>query len=131
MNFKRMGIFLGAIVLLVVAILSLSDDIMTPYVTVAEAKEASGTLVQVIGKLDASVPLKHTEKEFFYTIVDDSKVKMNVVYTGVKPQNFERADQIVTRGRYNTGKNVFVADNILVKCPSKYEEEHPERVKGN
>ncbi len=131
MNFKRMGIFLGAMILLIVAILSLSDDVMTPYVTVAEAKEASGKLVQVIGKLDKSVPRKHTEKELFYTIIDDKKVTMDVVYTGIKPQNFERADQIVSRGKYDTGKNIFVADRILVKCPSKYKEEHPERVKGN
>jgi cytochrome c-type biogenesis protein CcmE len=131
MNFKRIGIFLSAILLLIVAILSLSDDVMTPYVTVAEAKEAAGKLVQVIGKLDKDTSPKHTEKEFFYSILDNKEVRMNVVYTGVKPQNFERADQIVTRGKYDTGKNIFVADRILVKCPSKYEAEHPERIKGN
>lgn len=131
MNFKRMGIFLTAIALLIVAILSLSDDIITPYVTVAEAKEAAGKLVQVIGKLDESIPLKHTEHDFFYTIIDNTEVKMNVVYTGVKPQNFERADQIVSRGKYDIGRNIFVADKILVKCPSKYEAQHPDRVKEN
>ncbi len=131
MNFKRIGIFIAAILLLIVAILSLSDDVMTPYVTVVEAREKAGQLVQVIGELDESIPLKHTEKEFYYTIVDEKNVRMNVVYAGVKPQNFERADQIVSRGKYDTGKNLFVADRILVKCPSKYVEQNPDRVKGN
>jgi cytochrome c-type biogenesis protein CcmE len=43
-----------------------------------------------------------------------------VRYNNPKPANFEEAEQLVVQGRTQDG--VFVADNILVKCPSKYNE---------
>ena len=41
-----------------------------------------------------------------------------VRYNNPKPANFEEAEKVVVQGK-NQG-DVFVADNILVKCPSKY-----------
>ena len=41
-----------------------------------------------------------------------------VRYSNPKPANFEDADQLVIEG-YSAGDH-FVAENILVKCPSKY-----------
>ncbi len=129
MSYKRIAIFLIAVVLLVVAIFSLSDDLMTPYVPVKKAKSNAGKLVQIIGKLDPAKPLRHADKKFFFSIIDDNNSKIDIEYNGVKPQNFERADQIVAIGKYNAERNVFVSDKLLVKCPSKYEEKYEERVK--
>jgi cytochrome c-type biogenesis protein CcmE len=44
---------------------------------------------------------------------------MQVVYDGVKPGNFEEAVQIVAIGRYQD--DAFHAEQLLVKCPSKYQ----------
>jgi cytochrome c-type biogenesis protein CcmE len=44
---------------------------------------------------------------------------MTVHYNGVKPGNFEEAVQIVAVGTYHQG--VFEAEQLLVKCPSKYQ----------
>jgi cytochrome c-type biogenesis protein CcmE len=41
-----------------------------------------------------------------------------VRYNNPKPANFEEAEQVVVEGRNQDG--TFVAENILVKCPSKY-----------
>ena len=41
-----------------------------------------------------------------------------VVFTGTKPQDFERSEQIVLTGQM-VG-NEFKASSILMKCPSKY-----------
>ncbi|MDH4223841.1 MAG: cytochrome c maturation protein CcmE [candidate division Zixibacteria bacterium] len=38
---------------------------------------------------------------------------------GVKPANFEQATSIVVIGMYRDG--IFIADQVLVKCPSKYQ----------
>ena len=54
---------------------------------------------------------------------------MSVVYYGAKPQDFERSEQVVIVGKVVPGpskqenKAVFVADQILTKCPSKYTED--------
>ena len=48
---------------------------------------------------------------------------MQVIYAKPRPANFEKAISIVAIGRYDEAKNVFVADDMLVKCPSKYQEQ--------
>jgi len=41
-------------------------------------------------------------------------------HLGPKPLNFEHADQIVLLGKYSPERDIFEADRVLVKCPSKY-----------
>ena len=52
-------------------------------------------------------------------LTDDEGGSLPVEYGGVKPGNFEEAVQIVAVGRYESG--VFHAEQLLVKCPSKYQ----------
>ena len=48
---------------------------------------------------------------------------VEVVYIRPKPANFEHAVGLVAIGRYDMTKGVFLADDMLVKCPSKYQEQ--------
>lgn len=92
---------------------------LTPYVSFAEARRA-GTTVQVIGKIVYSgVKYEIDTHQLQFPISDENQDKMMVVYSGAKPANFEQATQLVVIGRYQNG--VFVADQLLVKCPSKYQ----------
>jgi len=120
MNVKRIVIFLAAVALLITGIVVLSDDIMSPYVPFNEAKKKAGTYVQIIGSLDKAVPVEHGEGKYLFTMVDKENGSMRVVHGDVKPLNFEHAEQIVVLGRYSAAGNIFEADKILVKCPSKY-----------
>ena len=52
-------------------------------------------------------------------IIDERGSSLPVQYGGTKPGNFDQADQVVVIGRYQEG--VFLADQLLVKCPSKYQ----------
>ena len=55
------------------------------------------------------------------TVANDTAIANSDMYIlAVKPQDFEKAEQIVIVG--HTKNNVFVADKILMKCPSKYED---------
>lgn len=58
-------------------------------------------------------------RQFSFYLKDDSGVEQKVVYSGARPNNFEIADAIVVKGKYENG--VFNANEILTKCPSKYE----------
>jgi cytochrome c-type biogenesis protein CcmE len=61
-----------------------------------------------------------TEKSTFtFYMVDDFGRVEHVVFDGAKPNNFEIADAIVVKGRFHDG--TFYAEDILTKCPSKYE----------
>ena len=92
---------------------------LTPYVSFEEASRMGGK-VQVAGGLveDSTKYLDATE-ELQFAMVDDDGNTMTVHYNGVKPGNFEEAVQIVAIGSYQEG--VFHAEQLLVKCPSKYQ----------
>ncbi|PKQ67661.1 cytochrome c maturation protein CcmE domain-containing protein [Raineya orbicola] len=59
---------------------------------------------------------------FIFEMIDNKGVKEKVYYNDAKPQDFERSEQIVIIGSYNKEKK-FIAKQILMKCPSKYEGE--------
>ena len=101
---------------------------LTPYVSLAEAKK-KGTTVQIKGaRVDGSEEYNVDSKTFNFKLMDNSGEEYQVIYHGVKPSNFEHATEVVARGRYHGG--VFEADEILIKCPSKYEAEAAEGVKS-
>jgi cytochrome c-type biogenesis protein ccmE len=96
-------------------------DSVTPYVGIAEAR-TSQRYVQVKGLPDDTVE-PHMENEMFVFSIADEETgeKMLVRYKGIKPDTFDEAYHIVAIGKY-TG-DAFVADKLLIKCPSKYEAE--------
>ncbi len=52
---------------------------------------------------------------------EDETGRVKVIYPKGKPNNFEAATQVVVIGSYKDG--VFYAEDMLVKCPSKYQGE--------
>lgn len=94
---------------------------MTPYISFAEARRASG-LVQVNGKLaDKNYVLKREEQYLEFKLRDAQDEVLPVVYRGVIPGNFDQAESVVAIGHYKGDH--FEAEQLLVKCPSKYQAE--------
>lgn len=113
-------------------IMSTASD-ASVYVPFSEARvraqEGNDTKVHVVGRLkkDAKghiVGMKYDPvvdpNYFSFVLVDTNRVEQTVVYYNPKPQDFDRSEQVVITG--NMQNNVFVADKILLKCPSKYNE---------
>ncbi|MCY1527576.1 CcmE [compost metagenome] len=58
----------------------------------------------------------------FAFYMKDEKGKVNkVVLNGTKPQDFERSEKLVLIGKMEN--ETFYASKILMKCPSKYNDE--------
>ena len=57
-------------------------------------------------------------------MIDNQGKECKVEFTGTKPQDFERSEQIVLTGQMDNGK--FQANKILMKCPSKYKQDQLE-----
>jgi len=94
---------------------------LTPYVSLTEAKK-SNKVVQVKGqRVVGSENFDMEKKIFSFRMTDDKGEQFEVVYHGVKPANLEQAEEIVVIGRYTQG--LFEAEQLLVKCPSKYQAE--------
>lgn len=132
---KIKPLHLGAILILAVGvsvIISTSGDAST-YVGFKAAKamveDGDNHKVHVVGQLPRTVSGEiegmfyepQTDPNFFrFLLEDDQKEVQEVLYFNPKPADFERSEKIVVVGSMKNGK--FVADKILMKCPSKYEE---------
>ena len=91
---------------------------LTPYVSVAEAEGAPGRAVQVKGYPRGAGSVSD-DGVFHFTMEDDFGKPIEVEFRDPKPGNFEQAISIVAVGSFDAVRNVFVADDLLVKCPSK------------
>jgi cytochrome c-type biogenesis protein CcmE len=85
-----------------------------------QAASATHKKVQVKGTWvkDKTAEFDGTKSQFTFYMKDDNGEEVRVVLDGAKPNNFELADAIVVKGRYQDG--YFHANDILTKCPSKY-----------
>jgi cytochrome c-type biogenesis protein CcmE len=120
MNLK-VGLALALLVVAVgIGVTSFKKSV-TPYISFQEARRSSG-LVQVNGTLaDKQYVLKQESQYLSFRLKDDKGEVMPVEYKGVIPGNFDQATSIVAIGRYQGG--TFQAEQLLVKCPSKYQAE--------
>jgi cytochrome c-type biogenesis protein CcmE len=117
---------------IVAVIFSTSSD-ASSYVNFAKAtelyKNGDADKVHVVGSLikepngsirNMMYDPKVDPNYFTFSLLDDSNKVCEVVFYNPKPQDFERSDKIVVIGAMKG--QVFVADKILMKCPSKYED---------
>lgn len=92
------------------------------YEAFAEATE-SGRTAHVVGVWLEDRPTTYdpAANTFSFWMEDEEGSVRQVVYPNPKPANFEDAEQVVVNGRM--AGETFAADHILVKCPSKYNDE--------
>lgn len=92
---------------------------IVPYVSVAQARESTRK-VQVKGQLvQGSVRLDHTRMQTLFTIQDDRGDRLLVVHPKIAQGNIQDATEVVAIGQMQG--DVFLAERILYKCPSKYQ----------
>ncbi len=117
---------LVTIAVAIAVIISLYANTST-YGTFKDAKGTNGQL-HVIGFLDKQKELYYDaakDANYFSFFMKDKKGnECKVVFTGVKPQDFERSEQIVLVGEMRG--NEFHASHIQMKCPSKYTQDKVE-----
>lgn len=118
--------YIIALILILISIgifISASADVST-YATF-ESAQMSQSRVKIAGTLDKNKQMEYDpsiDPDRFVFYMKDSEGKTSkVVLLRPKPQDFERSEQIVLTGSMKDG--AFVADEILMKCPSKYKEE--------
>jgi cytochrome c-type biogenesis protein CcmE len=94
-------------------------ETIVPYVSVAEARESTRK-VQVKGQLvQGSVQIDHTRLQTRFTIQDAKGDLLPVVHPKLAQGNIQDATEVVAIGQMKG--DVFVAEKILYKCPSKYQ----------
>lgn len=114
----------------ILIIISTAGD-ASSYVTFSEAKSmaanGSDKMVHVVGQLKRGAGgeitgIQSTEDKLAFTflLVDNNNQAQEVYYNEPMPQDFTKSEKVVVVGSYHG--DLFVADKILLKCPSKYQE---------
>jgi len=120
MNLKPILALVLVVVAVAIGVTSFKKSV-TPYISFAEARRSSG-LVQVNGVLaDKQYVMREQEQFLSFRLKDDRGEVLPIEYRGVIPGNFDQATSIVAIGHYKDG--TFDAEQLLVKCPSKYQAE--------
>jgi cytochrome c-type biogenesis protein CcmE len=118
---------IGGIIVIVFAIWGASAFLQTTvkYVSFDEARQADRT-VQIVGGINFSSVIYDSEKNRLVFNIYDLETpeahvpdQIEIIYYGVVPGNFEQATSVLVRGK--PGSEGFVAEQLLVKCPSKYQ----------
>lgn len=83
--------------------------------------KASNRQVHIVGKwIKRDQASYNPQRDLFQFYLQDTLNNVELVhYYDPKPTNFEQAEKVVVIGGYEQQR--FVADKIVMKCPSKYE----------
>lgn len=60
-------------------------------------------------------------------VIDPNRARLHVIYTGVKPDLLRNEAQAIMTGKMGQD-GAFHADELLLKCPTKYEDAVPSQV---
>lgn len=124
---KKSSIILIVIIAIAIAMILVIYTDSSTYSTFTQAKDKQ-TELYVVGVLNKEKellydPVKDANHFAFY-MYDNDSTECQVVFNGAKPQDIERSEQIVLTGKMEG--DVFHASKILMKCPSKYNEDEVE-----
>jgi cytochrome c-type biogenesis protein CcmE len=122
---KKTHIFILVFVVAAIGvIISLFANTST-YTDFSAAVENPGKEFHIIGKLVKDKPIIYDTKvdanKFTFYMADQKGGERLVTYKGAKPQDFEKSEQVVVIGKIEN--DAFEASSLLLKCPSKYNEE--------
>ncbi len=123
----------GALVVGLIVVLIVQATVSTGayYLTVSELHQRVpgiyGERVRVSGSVvDDSEDWNAQEVTLRFAISDEDGAQLPIVFYGPRPDNFQRAASAIIEGELLADGN-FQADTLLLKCPSRYEEE-PEEI---
>ncbi|WP_100628870.1 cytochrome c maturation protein CcmE domain-containing protein [Algoriphagus formosus] len=91
-------------------------------------KDGDEKAIHVVGQLkkDAQgevqgLQVREDKTSFTFVLVDNDGTEQEVFYNEPVPADFTRSESVVVIGSYKN-EEIFIADKILMKCPSKYQE---------
>jgi cytochrome c-type biogenesis protein CcmE len=129
---KKSHIFVIVVIAVAIAIIISTAGDASTYVTFDQAyemaEEGDSKSIHVVGELKkdnqghvVGIMPGVDRVSFSFIMIDENHKEQVVVYNEPMPQDFTRSEKVVVIGGY-TG-DTFKADKILLKCPSKYQEE--------
>lgn len=114
-------IALVLVAVMVGVLVSLLGD-FSSYETFGSRKARKGKEVNIVGVLNKEKGVDYqptnNPNEFTMYVIDQDGQERKVIVKKAKPRDIERSEKVVLIGSMKG--DVFVAKDILMKCPSKY-----------
>ncbi len=124
-------IIIGIIFLLILVaylLISSINETMAYYLTVSEFLKENPEIGCRINGIVVPNTIKHKEGTSNYNFkITDGRNELAVTYTGSVSNIFKEGIEVVIEGKYDKEKKIFVATNIITKCPSKYESKQADK----
>ncbi|MDR6944621.1 cytochrome c maturation protein CcmE domain-containing protein [Mucilaginibacter pocheonensis] len=118
---KKSAIFGLVVIAIAIAVIISVYSNSSTYGSFNDALKTKSEL-HVVGHLNKSKELFYDATKdanyFSFYMKDNKGEERKVIFTGTKPEDFERSEQLVLTG--TMVGNEFHASKILMKCPSKY-----------
>lgn len=129
---KKSHIFIIIVIAAAIGVIISTAGDASSYVTFDEAHKmavaGNSESIHVVGELKkdnqghvVGIEPGADQVSFSFIMVDDNKKEQVVVYNEPMPQDFMRSEKVVVIGGYSG--ETFVANKILLKCPSKYQDQ--------
>lgn len=125
---KKLHIVGIIVIAVAIGVIFTSLQSSASYSDFSEASSNPDTEYHVVGKLNKSIPVQYDPRvnadECSFLMTDNKGVEKRVVLHKSVPQDMEKSEQIVLIGKMKGQE--FHANEILMKCPSKYNDGKPQ-----
>lgn len=126
---KKLKFLIGGIIIIAAIAYLMFTSISSTgayYMSVSELNQQVGTLEGKKVRVEGSIVPESEDWDaanllLRFKMQDDTGQQIVVSFHGSRPSNFARATEAIVEGEL-TDSGVFRADNLLLKCPSRYEE---------
>jgi cytochrome c-type biogenesis protein CcmE len=129
---KKSHIIALVVIAVAIAIIMTTTQEASSYVTFGQAAQMASAgnhkSIHVVGglKKDDGGHIIGMEKSadmlaFSFILVDDDGKEQKVYYNEPMPPDFTKSEKVVVIGHYQA--DIFIAEKILLKCPSKYQDD--------
>lgn len=121
-------IALAVAYLIITGIQSTAAYFLTVDELYAKGESLENRTVRVAGLVDAAtIDFNSRDLILNFDVTSETSQRMHVVFNGPKPDQMREGADAILEGKYDG--QTFVADSLLLKCPSRYEEGTIEEVK--
>ncbi|MCB0193035.1 MAG: cytochrome c maturation protein CcmE [Anaerolineae bacterium] len=120
-------IALAVIYLIYTGIQSTSAYFLTVDELYAKGETMQNRTVRVSGDVDATtIDFNNRDLILAFDVTSDTGERLSVVFNGPKPDQMREGAEAILEGKYDG--ETFTAQSLLLKCPSRYEEDGIEEV---
>lgn len=93
----------------------------------AKGAAVENQTVRVSGKVDAAtIEFNNRDLLLTFDVTSETGQRMPVIFNGPKPDQMREGAEAIVEGKYDG--QAFTAQSLLLKCPSRYEEQGIEEV---